>query len=78
MLYGFPRYKAIVKFSFLINPKQSACSVMRLAVKSDLFKKTVDPKKFLRSVFYFNIVRNNGREINLFKKNSGGIELKSS
>jgi hypothetical protein len=33
----FPRYKATVKSSFVVDPKQSACCVLRLAVKSVLF-----------------------------------------
>jgi hypothetical protein len=38
-----------------------------------VLKKIVDSKNVLLSVFYFNIVRNNGREIESFKKKSGGI-----
>jgi hypothetical protein len=76
VLYGFPRYyKAIVKSSVVIDPKQStraACCVLRL-VKSVLFKKSVDSKIVVRSVFFFNIVRNNGRKIKSFFKNAGGI-----
>jgi hypothetical protein len=73
MLYGFPRYKAIVKSSFVIDPQESACCVLRLAVKSVLFKKTVDSKIVLHSVFFFNIVRNNGRKIKSFKFFWGGF-----
>jgi hypothetical protein len=33
ILYGFPHYRVIVKSSFVIDPKQSACCVPRLTVK---------------------------------------------
>jgi hypothetical protein len=46
--------------------------VLRL-VKSVLFKKTVDSKIVVLSVFFFNIVRNNGRKIKSFLKIRVGI-----
>jgi hypothetical protein len=36
-----------------------------------LLKKTVDSKIILRSVFFLNTVRNNGRKIKPLKKNRG-------
>jgi hypothetical protein len=69
-LYGFPRYKAIVKSSFVIDPNQSACCVLRLAVKSVLFKRNSRLKNCSSLSFLFNIVQNNGPKIKSFFTNS--------
>jgi hypothetical protein len=59
---------------FRYRPKTKNVRLLCL-VKSVLFflKKTVDSKIVVRSVFFFNIVWNNGRKIKSFKKNYGGI-----
>jgi hypothetical protein len=63
---GFYATKAIVKYSFVIDPPhQSVCCVMRAASREKclVLKKAVDSKIVLRSVFFFSTVRNNARKM---------------
>jgi hypothetical protein len=80
-LYNIALYRIVLhattKLLSNMNPlslsTQSKVRVLRAASREKclVFKKKEHSKIVVRSVFFFNIVRNNGRKIKSFFKNSG-------